>query len=90
MNAKVKEFDNFEYDGWAVNTDLGSAMFDGARVHIEGSATKEGDKKDVTVTVKPENEEEIEGEKLDEEDLEMRAKLVGAEDVKSKESLFSC
>lgn len=91
---KIEEYDEFEYNGYTVSCDLGSAWYDGGRIHIEGSATKDGEKRDVTVTVVPEDspgfnqdistmDDELTSSMIE----RYEAELDGVEDVRKKEAL---
>ena len=65
MSRKLEKFDEFNHDGWHVTTDIGSAYYtdiddyDDKVIVIEGSATKNGEKCDVSVIVAPEDTPEF-------------------------------
>jgi hypothetical protein len=90
---KIKEFEEFDYNGYHVTTDLSSAWFDKNRIYIEGSAVKDGEKHQITVSIKPEDTVEFnssisssEGE-VTRHDLELEGKLKGVEDVEKEMDL---
>lgn len=90
---ELHEFEEFETNGFTVTTDLGSAWFDGGKIHIEGTARKTGSQYQVTVSIVPEDTPEFNtsvsastGE-ITSQDLEFKGELVGIEDVETGESL---
>lgn len=92
---EIREFDEFNYYNWSVTTDLGSAWYDEDRykIFIEGKATYNGKKKDVTVILDPEDTPEFnmnisvsEGEITD-RDMDFEGELIKVEEVDSEKDL---
>lgn len=90
---ELRSFEEFDHHGYHITTDLGSAWFDGGRIHIEGRATRDGETHQVTVSVTPEDTPEFntsisasDGE-LTQNDFSFDGELAGVEIVETGESL---
>lgn len=92
----IRSFDEFNKNGFYITTDLGSAVydFDSETVAIQGHSTKDGNKRQIEVTLRPEDSAEFnvnmsasEGE-LVTRDLGFEAELVSVEDVETEKILY--
>lgn len=94
MEQKIEEFEEFEYNGYNIQTDLPTSLFDGKRIHLEGEAEKDGEKLNVVVTLLPEDTPEFNNSisasegKVSQHDMEQfSASLVGVEESETAEKL---